>query len=288
MRSPINWIGGKGVLAGKLVKLVPPKYNAYVEPFFGGGSVFFRLPPAPLETVNDLDRAVVDFFKVLRDAGSFKKFYRLAEHTPWSRTLYNECKAAWEHEENPVVRAWQWWVLARQSFGGKFAGSWGFAVKGGKTATSFISVVKNLPAVHKRLQSTQIECQPAFNIIKAYAAEGCFIYCDPPYTPEERVTQDVYVGEMSTHMHGLLVDILLRVPAFVMLSGYPNPVYAELERRGWRTETFETFCFTAGTTTYDKKSGIRKRAGNKEGRRSARTERVWMNYTEDGKIIVSP
>ena len=285
MRSPIIWIGGKGVIAGKLVKLVPPKYNAYVEPFFGGGSVYFRLPPAPLETVNDLDKAVVDFFKVLRDAGSFKEFYRLAEHTPYSRSLYNDCKAAWKDEEDPIVRAWQWWVLARQSFGGKFAGSWGFAVKGGKTAQSFLSVIKNLPTVHKRLQNTQIECQPALNIIKAYAVEGCFVYLDPPYTLGERVTQGVYTNEMSDHMHGLLLDVLLRVPAFVMLSGYPNQIYQELTKRGWRQQTFETFCFTAGTTSYDKTKGVRKRAGNAEGKRSSRTECVWMNYTPEGKLI---
>lgn len=281
MRSPIKWIGGKGVIAGKLVKLAPPKYNTYVEPFFGGGSMYFRLPPAPLETINDLDSAVVDFFKILRDAGSFKKFFKLAEHTPYSRALYNQCKATWKTEKNPVVRAWMWWILARQSFGGKFAGGWGFEVKGGNAPKSFRTVIYNLPSVHKRLQNTQIECQPAFNIIKAYAVEGAWLYCDPPYTFGERKTQDVYNDEMSDHMHALLRDIILRVPSYVMLSGYPNSIYTDLEKKGWRRQDFETYCFTAGTASYNKKTGKRKSAE----KRSTRTEVVWMNYTSTGKLI---
>ena len=89
-------------------KLLPllPKHREYVEPFFGGGSIFFAKDPALVETINDLDSAVMDFFRVLRDQP--EEFLWLAQLTPYSRELYNECRATWRDEPDEVRRAWRW------------------------------------------------------------------------------------------------------------------------------------------------------------------------------------
>ena len=125
LRSPIKWFGGKGHMQAKLLPLLPA-HREYIEPFFGGGSIFFAKPPAKVETINDLDSAVMGFFRVLRDQP--EEFLRLARLTPYSRELYRECCATWSEETDDVRRAWRWWVVARQSFGGFFGRAWGSAV----------------------------------------------------------------------------------------------------------------------------------------------------------------
>ena len=47
MRTPISYYGGKQRMASKIVALMPP-HTVYVEPFFGGGAVFFAKPVPPV------------------------------------------------------------------------------------------------------------------------------------------------------------------------------------------------------------------------------------------------
>lgn len=62
----MTYYGGKQKLAGQLVALMPA-HQLYLEPFAGGAAVLFRKPRCPRETINDIDGAVVAFWRVLRD-----------------------------------------------------------------------------------------------------------------------------------------------------------------------------------------------------------------------------
>ena len=81
-RPALRYFGGKHNLASWIVEHFP-EHKTYLEPFFGGGSVLFHKPPCTIETVNDLDGRVVNFFRVLRnDADELIRHIRL---TPWAR-----------------------------------------------------------------------------------------------------------------------------------------------------------------------------------------------------------
>lgn len=41
----LKWAGGKTQLLGDLLPKVPSSYNRYIEPFVGGGTLFFALQP---------------------------------------------------------------------------------------------------------------------------------------------------------------------------------------------------------------------------------------------------
>ena len=45
-----------------------PSHDVYLEPYFGSGAVFFNKVPARIETLNDLDGNVVNYFKVVRES----------------------------------------------------------------------------------------------------------------------------------------------------------------------------------------------------------------------------
>jgi len=40
-KKMLKWAGGKNQLLGDLLPLVPESYGKYIEPFFGGGALFF-------------------------------------------------------------------------------------------------------------------------------------------------------------------------------------------------------------------------------------------------------
>ncbi len=65
MNTLLNYPGAKWGMAKTIVDLMPP-HRSYLEPFFGSGAVLFNKPPSAIETVNDIDGEIVNFFQVLR------------------------------------------------------------------------------------------------------------------------------------------------------------------------------------------------------------------------------
>ena len=48
MKSFIPWVGGKSLLAKKIVSMFPDNFDRYIEVFGGGGSVLFAKDKACL------------------------------------------------------------------------------------------------------------------------------------------------------------------------------------------------------------------------------------------------
>ena len=83
LRAPIRYYGGKGNLLGKLLPLIPVGGKPYVEPYLGGGSVFFARDPAPVEVINDLDGDVIALMRALHDREQFVELrHRLISWLP--------------------------------------------------------------------------------------------------------------------------------------------------------------------------------------------------------------
>lgn len=83
------------------------------------------------------------------------------------------------------------------------------------------------------------------------------VYCDPPYPVALRSSQrPMYRHEMTDKQHMELLAVLRTLTCMVMVSSYPNPVYAQA-LDGWSTITFQAMTRGHGQ----------------------RTEQVWMNYT---------
>jgi DNA adenine methylase len=255
-------------------KLLPllPAHREYIEPFFGGGSIFFAKEPALAETINDLDSAVMGFYRALRDQP--EEFLRLARLTQYSRELYNECRATWRDEPDDVRRAWRWWVVARMNFAGHHA--WSTCVtcsnRGmAETASKLLSCVDHLPEVTSRLQRAQIENAPALRVLERYCTPTSLAYLDPPYVASTRRAGE-YACETTDADHEALVENILRLPGRFVLSGYAHPVYAPLEVAGWQRIDYQTACYVAGRTGKSNLQGAGSALAHQP-----RTESVWLD-----------
>lgn len=282
MRSPIIWFGGKGLIARTLVKLFPV-HDKYIEVFGGGASLLFAKSPVGFEVYNDLDQDLTNLFRVLRDPASFARFQHLASLTPYSRSEYYRAMRTWRSCDDPVGRAYNWYIVARWSFAGRFGSGFGTVTNSisrdmANTVSRWLGAIQGLPAIHARLMRVQIECQDWRTILERYNGPGSFIYVDPPYVPDTR-KYGGYVHELAKEDHVELVERLIVYPGKVMLSGYAHDIYQPLDREGWNRIDILTSCHAAGRVRGSNLKGV-----GAATRHQPRVESIWRNYMNEGEI----
>lgn len=76
MKPIIKWPGGKSSEVDKIYNLIP-KYDRYIEPFFGGGAVFFALQPENA-VINDISETLIKFYKLVKEQDIALKKYLVA------------------------------------------------------------------------------------------------------------------------------------------------------------------------------------------------------------------
>lgn len=99
MKSVLKYPGAKNRLAPWICEYIP-RHDVYLEPFAGSLAVLFNKPRSHIETVNDLDGEVVNFFRIVRDRES--ELRRAIELTPFSRGEY---EAAYGQTEDELENA---------------------------------------------------------------------------------------------------------------------------------------------------------------------------------------
>jgi len=273
--SPVRWYGGKGHLVNKIVPLMP-KCRRYIEPFFGGGSVLFTKEPSEVEIINDIDSGIVNFFRVVQNPQNASIVKEKAYLTPYSREEWEYCRDTWQDCEDPIEKAYRWFVVARMSFSAYFGKSFGVAVTASTrgmpmTVSSWLGAIEMIPHATERLQNVRIENDDFRVFMKRYCTPDSFCYCDPPYVLDTR-SRELYRHEMSVQDHSELVDLLLELPGRFMVSGYIHEVYKPLGEAGWKRVDFKTVCWAAPRTRASKLQG--KGALLREQKR---TESVWLD-----------
>ena len=222
MKTPISYYGGKQSLLKHILPLIP-EHKIYVEPFFGGGAVFFAKEPAKVEVINDHNNMVVNFFEQLKT--NFDELKQMIDATPYSRTVYKKAMTIYEVPIifSPKYRAWAFWVGTLQGFANQI-GSWHSSNKHGKEAGNIanrrIGFTRDLS---DRLSRTQIESKDAVALIKSLDSPDTFFYIDPPYVGAH---QGHYGGYTQEHFNELL-EALSGIKGKFLLSSYPNNILDE-------------------------------------------------------------
>jgi DNA adenine methylase len=230
-QPPLQWYGGKGHMLKPLLSNMPSNIKCYVEVFGGSGSLLFAKRPSPIEVYNDVYDEVVNFYTVLRDKASFKKFQRLVELTPYSRKEFMRCSTALRKGgvvESGVKKAWMFFITNRMSVSGVGRG-FSYTARTRCGINNWLSVIPKLDDIHRRLKPVIIENVSFEKLIVKYDTEQTFFYLDPPYVLSARKGKH-YKHEMDDDQHLKLIDMLLNCKANWMLSGYDNHIYKKLDK----------------------------------------------------------
>jgi DNA adenine methylase len=238
-RIAFGWYGGKYNHLDWLLPLLPTAHH-YCEPFGGSAAVLLNRAPAPVETYNDIDGEVVNFFRVLRDAP--EELTRLIALTPFSREEFHRAVVGKAHDAGALERARRFYVRARQARTGlaqtATLGRWANCKNTTRAGMSgavsrWLGGAAALPEIAQRLLRVQIENRPAVDLIRLYDDAGSLFYCDPPYAHETRGDRKAYGFEMDEEQHLALAAALKRAKGKVAVSGYRGALMDRLYR-GWR------------------------------------------------------
>ncbi|MDX3916978.1 MAG: DNA adenine methylase [Pseudosphingobacterium sp.] len=230
LRTPITYYGGKQTLAPKILSLIP-KHVLYCEPFIGGGAVFFGKRPSEVEVINDTNRELINFYRVVKeDFVSLEKEIRITLH---SRDLYRKATVINSNPDmfSEIKRAWAIWVLSSQSFSARLDGSWGYDLSSGHMPSSLTNKKRRFTEkLAIRLQNCQIECADALYIIQSRDTPNSFFYCDPPYFNSDMGHYDGY----SEQDYENLLRLLSAIKGKFLLSSYPSQLLDRYtQENGW-------------------------------------------------------
>lgn len=233
----LQYFGGKWLAAPWIISHFPA-HVCYCEPYAGGASVLLRKPPSKIEVYNDLDSAVVTFFRVLRDRP--EELIRAIELTPFSREEVEHCK---DHTVDELELARRYAVQGFQIVGKTNGTGWRFnIIENGQSACNLWDAIpRRLEHIAKRLKAVQIENKPALETVTRFDSPGTLFYVDPPYLLETRKNT---ASGYRVEMHGLedhmqLANLLNSISGMAIVSAYEHPAYDELYQ-GWRKSTYKT------------------------------------------------
>lgn len=234
-----GWYGGKFSHLDWLLPLLPDAHH-YCEPFAGSAAILLNRRPSPVETYNDIDGEIVNFFRVLRDKR--EALVEAIALTPFSREEFYLSLNGNGAGFSDLERARRFFVRARQARTGlaqtASLGRWANCKQTSRAGMSgvvsrWLGSVEALPEIAERLLRVQIENRPAIDIINLYDDRKTLFYCDPPYLHSTRGDSKAYGYEMLDTDHHQLADILNGAKGKVALSGYRNKLMDKLFR-GWR------------------------------------------------------
>jgi len=226
--------------------------------------VLLNRDPSPVETYNDVDGEVVNFFRVLREQKD--ALIEAIGLTPFSREEFSLALEAPFDSVPPLERARRFFVRARQVRTGlaqtASLGRWANCKATSRAGMAgvvsrWLGSVEMLPEIANRLLRVQIENRPAIEVIRLYDSPNTLFYCDPPYPHQSRGDAKAYGFEMSDDEHRELARVLRAVRGKVAVSGYSCELMNELYSDWYRTEAPTKHCHSC---------------------KQPRTEVLWTNY----------
>jgi DNA adenine methylase len=179
LKNAFSRMGGKSKLCEYIVSKFPKEYKTYVEPFVGGGSVYFRKTLSEVNVINDIVKDIYDMYCDLRDVDDIKYCF---DNTNMSLTEFNRLRDI-KQVDNIDGRLYRNLYLTKNSFGGnrlKYGYSDGNPDNRRVSLLSYIK--KHLKDYQYKLKKTKIYNKDYKEIINEFDDYDTFFYLDPPYS----------------------------------------------------------------------------------------------------------
>lgn len=175
----LKWAGGKRWLTSKYGDIFPQKYNNYIEPFLGGGAVFFYLQPQ-CALLGDKNADLINAYKVIRDNWMDLYSELKIHHRNHSKEYYNSIRS--QTPTDAVKRAAIFIYLNRTCWNGLYRvnlkGKFNVPIG---TKSDVIYDDDDFEGISKLLDNKVIVSDDFKGLIDR-AEKDDFVFVDPPYT----------------------------------------------------------------------------------------------------------
>lgn len=234
MKPFIKWAGGKRWLLNDLSFGLPEYSGRYIEPFLGGGAIFFHLTP-PDAILSDVNERLIATYKSIRDE------WRLVEESlaefqeRHSKEFYYDERS--REYSSPHLRAAQFLYLNRTCFNGLYREN----LKGQFNVPLGTKTQVSLPDDDFELASKILSRADLrtgdFEAIVAEAKEGDLVFLDPPYTTAHnfngfvKYNQKIFTWDDQKRLMEATRDAIQRGARVVLTNADHNSIhklYADL------------------------------------------------------------
>lgn len=190
-RPFVKWAGGKRQLVEELRRNRPAGYKRYIEPFIGGGALFFALKPEHAY-ISDINEELINIYKVVRDdvdkliveLKKHEQQYKGGNPQEYFYTVRNADREAGYARWSRARKAARLIFLNKTCFNGLFRmnSRRQFNTPFGFYVNPAIVDEANLLACSRALATAEIAAA-GFDQVVEVARKGDLVYFDPPYVP---------------------------------------------------------------------------------------------------------
>lgn len=180
--SPIvKWSGGKKDEIKKFIDFIPKTFDTYLEPFIGGGAVYFHINPQNA-VINDVHTELVDFYQSIKDGFSDEIYNFMKDHPNEEETYY---KVRSYKPSNRLENAQRFYYLRKTCFRGmlRYNKKGEFNIPYGRYKNYNFEDLKD-KRYEELLKNTEVLNKDFKHIFDNYNSENNFMFLDPPYDSE--------------------------------------------------------------------------------------------------------
>lgn len=231
-RPLLKWAGGKTQMIPNLIEAMPKSFNNYIEPFIGGGALFFHLSPNSA-VIADSNPELINLYQQV--AKDYKPVFKLLEKMPNIEEFFYQERSKKFEELSPIQAAARTIYLNRTCFNGLFRvnKSGGFNVPFGRYKDPKIADAELLKSASEALAGTTIVLGDYKKVLQSYAKKGDLVFLDPPYLPIsqysdfQRYTKEQFYEDDHREL-AAEVTRLSELGCHVLLTNSNHPLVHEL------------------------------------------------------------
>lgn len=228
----LKWAGGKTQMLKYILPLIPNYNGRYIEPFFGGGAVYFALNPDNA-IISDSNPELINMYEQIANNVEDVINY-LNKYKNDKELFYSVREQIWENLPKAEAAA-RMIFLNKTCFNGLYRVN-----KKGKFNTPFgnyknpvICDEDRLRDASKMLSKTTLVCGDYLDVLKRYAKSGDFVFLDPPYVPVgkygdfKRYTKEQFYDQDQIKLANE-VKRLVKLGCYVILTNSNHPLCRKL------------------------------------------------------------
>ena len=231
-RPILKWAGGKTQMLTHLRKVAPRRFERYIEPFVGGGALFFALSPERA-VIADSNPELINVYLTVRN--DVRKVVRILKVLGHSEEDFYQIRGLDFEALSPELAAARTIYLNRTCFNGLYRVNreGRFNVPFGRYRNPVICHEHNLERASEALAKVDIRLGDYKDVLQATARAGDFVFLDPPYIPVskhsdfKRYTRTQF--RESDHVElAREVDRLYELGCHVVLTNSNHPLVHDL------------------------------------------------------------
>ena len=174
-------VGSKVSVRNEILQVLSKvKHDVYVEPFVGGGTIFWSNTPAKKNIINDLDKTLMNAYRLIKKVSSNPN-----DFPSWNSL--DKAKRFFGKKNKNINEKLSHEILATcGGFGSQYATKVSQLYKGANPARK----TKNIVKYKERMKNTTIKTWDYKRIIKKYDSKNTLFFLDPPYEASKGLYKD--------------------------------------------------------------------------------------------------